>query len=107
MNDVQFVEAARVLAQRLLREGGERPRDRIALAFRRLLARGPSEAELAVCEAAVGRELARYRADPAAASALIGHGEAPLDAGLDPSELAAWTTLASTLLNLDEAVTRN
>jgi hypothetical protein len=128
MNDEQFVEAARVLAQRLIREvpakgdgtsgsatdGGAVDAARITLAYRLLVGRRPTERELAICAKAVERELAHYRGDAAAASALVHHGEAPLPEGLDGAnaraddvaQLAAWTTLASTLLNLDETVTK-
>jgi len=106
MNDVQFVEAARVLAQRLLREAGPRAEERVTLAFRLLVGRRPTARELAICAAAAARELERFRADAGAARALLGQGEAPVDAALDPAELAAWTTLSSTLLNLDETISR-
>jgi hypothetical protein len=53
-----------------------------------------------------GRQLAEYRRDPAAAKKLLEVGESPVDAKLDPSELAAWTTVASTILNLDETITK-
>ncbi len=112
MNDVQFVEASRVLAQRLISEGGSDAASRVTLAFRLLLGRRPSDRELSICTKAHDRELARFRADRAAADALIHQGEAPVPAttsdglALDPAELAAWTMVTTTLLNLDETVTR-
>jgi hypothetical protein len=49
----------------------------------------------------------QYREDPAAARALLGIGDAPTPAGLDPAELAAWTSVTRVLLNLHETITRN
>jgi hypothetical protein len=106
MNDVTFVEAARVLAQRMLGEGGTSAETRIAYGFRLATARPPTAAEAAVLGAALARRLARFRADDAAAKQLIAQGQAPMPAGLDPAELAAFTMTASTILNLDETITK-
>jgi hypothetical protein len=61
--------------------------------------------------AALGRlyhqQLATYRDDPRSAEALLRSGESPANPSLDPSELAAWTMVASVLLNLDETITRH
>jgi mono/diheme cytochrome c family protein len=121
LNDVQFVEAARILAQRVLREtsaepperisasGGEASGDtvaRVTLLWRLALARPPTVAELALARGALAREQARFAAEPARAAALLAQGEAPRDATLAPAVHAAWTLLASTLFNVDEFVTR-
>ncbi len=106
LNDVQFVEAARVLAQRLAAEAGDDARARASLLWRLTLCREPSSNELAVALAAVAREQAHFAEEPARANALLAQGEAPLDATRPAPELAAWTLLASTLLNVDEFVTR-
>ncbi|MBI4601572.1 MAG: PSD1 domain-containing protein [Planctomycetes bacterium] len=106
MNDPTYVEASRVLAERLFAEAGAEPVGRIALAYRLVLARLPSEAEVRVLSGLLEAELAAYRADPQAALKLLSVGEAPRDERLDPAELAAWTMVASAILNLDEAVTK-
>ncbi|MSR47584.1 MAG: DUF1553 domain-containing protein [Planctomycetes bacterium] len=118
LNDLQFIEAARVLAQRVLREaggeghtngntGGATSTDaRATLAWRLALGRPPRAEELAIARAAIARESARFAAEPARAAALLALGEAPLDTSVPAAELAAWTLLASTLINLDPFVTR-
>ena len=106
MNDVTYVEAARGLGQRMIREGGSTPDERISFAFRLATARHPTDAELKVLRAGYDRRLTEYRANIAAAKKLIAVGESPADSALDPSELAACTTLASVILNLDEVITK-
>jgi hypothetical protein len=107
MNDVQHVEAARALAERVLAEGGKAPADRIAFAFKVVLARAPSAEELDVLEGELKVHLARYAKAPDGAKKLIAVGESKPRDGLKPEELAAYTLVASTLLNLDETLTRN
>src|SRR5262249_39612197 len=106
MNDVTFVEAARMLAQRVMTEGGATPEERIAYAFRLAVARQPRPAELEILLGGFQEHLAEYRRDPGAGIALIGIGESPRNETLDSSELAAYTGVASLILNLDETVTR-
>jgi hypothetical protein len=101
------VEAARFLAQRMMRAAGTRPEERIAYGFRLTLARPPRAVELAVLGAGWRRMLADFRADPAAAGQLLQVGDTPADPALDRAELAAYTTVASTLLNLDETITKD
>jgi len=105
MNDVTFVEAARRLAQRVLREAAT-PEGRVRLAFRLVLAREPKPAELAVLLGGLNDHLARFRADPKAALALVSAGESPRDPTLEVAEHAAYSALAGLILNLDEAITR-
>ena len=107
LNERGFVEAARALAQRMMIEGGSSVEDRVTLGFTLVTARPPSPAELAVLRGMFQRELLRYRADPDAASALLSVGESPRDAELDPVKHAAWTIVASALLNLSETVTKS
>jgi hypothetical protein len=106
LNEVTYVEAARVLAQRMLLEGGATPAERIAWAFARVTGRPPEARETTVLAAGLERQLARFRAAPAEAEALIQHGHAPRPDRLDAIELAAHTVTANVLLNLDEVVTR-
>ena len=106
MNDVTFVEAARGLAQRVLRGRGATPDERVKLAFRLVLTRAPKPAELPVLLENLHSHLARFRADPKSAQSLLSAGESPRDPQLDPVELAAYAALAGLLLNLDEAITK-
>jgi hypothetical protein len=105
LNDPTYVEASRKLAERLIREG-DSVDDRLTLAFRLVLARRPSAEELDVLREVHREALARFRADHAAAVKLLSVGEYPRDPKLDPAEVAAWSTVAGVVLNLDEAVTR-
>lgn len=106
MNDVTFVEASRVLAQRVLSEAGPLAEQRLELAFRLATARRPKAAEREVLLAGLEHHLDTYRADPKAAVKLLGNGEFPVNEKLDVCELAAYTTLASLILNLDEVITK-
>jgi mono/diheme cytochrome c family protein len=106
LNDPQFVEAARVFAERILAQAGDE-RTRLAWAFRAATARTPQDREIEILHAALVRERTRYAATPAAAAAFLGIGEAPRPAALPPAEHAAWSQVAATLLNLSETVTRN
>jgi hypothetical protein len=106
LNDPTYVEAARLLAQRMMREGGASAESRLALGFRLVTARTPRPAEMAILKAALERALREFQSDPAGAASLLKVGEAATDATLNVAELAAFTTLASTLLNLDETVTK-
>jgi hypothetical protein len=106
LNDPTYVEAARALAQRILREGGETAQARLSAGFRWVTARSPKPAELAVLLSGLRRTESSFRTNPSGAAALINVGESRPDVGLDSAELAAWTLVASTLLNLDETLTR-
>ncbi len=106
MNDVAFVEASRMLAQRVMKEGGPTAEDRLALAFRLCTSRTPRPKERKVLLEDFEQHLAHYRQDRPAALKLLGTGEAPRDERLDPCELAAYTAAANLILNLDEVVTK-
>jgi hypothetical protein len=106
LNDIPYVEASRSLAQRLLMHGGSNPEDRITLAFRLATARDPQPRELEILRAGLERHLANYRKNPQAAQELIQVGESKPAPGLDPAELAAYTVVASVILNLDETITK-
>jgi mono/diheme cytochrome c family protein len=106
MNDPTYLEAARKLAERVLLEAGSSPSERIAYAFRLATARRPSERELAVLERIYQEQLRTYQQNPEAAAKLLSVGESPRNGQLDPIELAAWSMVASVILNLDEAVTK-
>jgi hypothetical protein len=106
MNDVTYVEAARVLAQRVMVEAGPAPEERLTLAFRLLTARQPKPAELKILVDAYHHHLAEYRKDRQAAVKLTSAGESPRDEKVDVAEWAAYTTVVQVILNLDEVVVR-
>ena len=106
MNDVTFVEAARCLAQRVMREAGATPEERVRRAFSLVLTRAPRPTELDVLLSGFNDHLTRFRSNPAAAAALVSAGESPREARLDVIELAAYSAVASLILNLDEAITK-
>lgn len=107
MNDVQHVEAARSLAQRMIESGGASLAERLAFAYRAILSRRPSARELQVFEKQLAANLNHYQRDVDLAKKLIVLGESKASEKVDPSELAAYTMIANTLLNLDETITRN
>ncbi|MEO2013609.1 MAG: DUF1553 domain-containing protein [Fuerstiella sp.] len=107
LNETTYVEAARTLAQKLLTNDGlDGDTQRIEHAFVRVLARRPTGAELQVLTAGLNRSRAEYRADRQAALDLLSVGESPRHEHLDPTEHAAWASACLTLLNLDEALSR-
>ncbi|MFM9065157.1 MAG: PSD1 and planctomycete cytochrome C domain-containing protein, partial [Pirellula sp.] len=107
LNDVQHVEAARGLGQRILSSGLSSVPERIELMFKSVLSRKPSSRELEVLDKQVNQHLQRYRANLADAQQLIQIGESKPSANFDPAELATYTLLANTILNMDETLTRN
>ncbi len=106
LNDVTYVEAARALAQRMLVEGGSSIEQRIAHGFLLATARKPKEAEITVLKAGLERRLAEFKGDESAATKFLTLGDSKPNAALNSSELAAYTTVASVILNLDEVVTK-
>ena len=103
LNDPQFVEAARVLADRALEMGGESDEARIDFVARRLLARPLAAEEMAIVKASLGDLVESYRAQPDAAKQLIAVGDSKPRAS-DPAQLAGWTMLVNELMNLDEVL---
>ena len=106
MNDPTYVESARALAQRALTEGGDRDADRLGFMYRRATAREPSPKEKDVLLTLLHQQMEEYREHPEEARDLLAVGDSPYDAGLDQQELAGWTMVASTILNLDETITK-
>lgn len=106
LNEVTFVETARVFAQRMIKEGGGNASKRLSWGFEQATQREPKAEELAVLEKSFARHLATYRAAPQEAAKLIDAGDAPI-ATVDPIELAAYTVCANVILNLDEVIMRN
>jgi len=106
LNDPTFVEASRVLAQRALVEGGKDATARISYAFRLATARTPTTQEIKVLRTLLDGRLDAYRQDRAGAMKLLAVGESPRNPRLDVAELAAYTTVASVIFNLDETITK-
>ncbi len=109
LNDPSYVEAARGLAARLLREGGggDDARARLDRAFRLVLSRPARANEVSVLMSLFAKHYDQYRAEPALARALLATGNSPIPADIDPAELAAWTSVTRVLLNLHETITRS
>jgi hypothetical protein len=106
LNDVQFVEAARAFAERIVHQSND-DGDRIAWAFEECVSRPPTPQETVVVERVLSRACNRFESDEAAAATYLASGESTRDERIDPAEHAAWAQVAAMLLNLSEVVTRN
>jgi hypothetical protein len=126
MNDVTFLEAARKLAERMMMEGGLSDDARLAFGVRLLLARPPRAAEAPILRAALKSAQHKYEANPDAAAAFLKQGESPITlpkaneqagpgdkqnrdragADLEITDLAAYTVVASLLLNMDATISK-
>ena len=106
LNDTQIIEAARLLSQRMMKEGGPTPEERVPWVFRTITGRPPSAKELPVLKRLFEEQRAQFAENTNAASQLLKVGEAKNDPALDLVELAAGTILAEALLNHDDAVMR-
>ncbi len=106
MNEVTYVEAARCMAERMIREGGASHRDRLIFGFRLVASRSPKADELDILLASLDRQQQRYAQQPKEARKLISVGEKASPQDLPTQELAAYTAVASLLLNLDETITK-
>ncbi|MCC6512212.1 MAG: DUF1553 domain-containing protein, partial [Pirellulaceae bacterium] len=107
LNDVQHVEAARGLAERVLREGGFSPEQRIDYAMRLTVSRPPTDEEAKLLLSTLDKFLERYADKTKDAQDLLNVGQSQPATTISPNELAAYTLLANLILNLDETVTRN
>jgi hypothetical protein len=107
MNDPTYIEAARAFAARDMREAGPNETDRIRYAFRMATDRDPTPKEEAILEGLYRKERTHYESNKAATDKLLSVGESPRDQKLDPVDLAAMTLVTSTILNMDETITKN
>ncbi|MGY8671997.1 MAG: PSD1 and planctomycete cytochrome C domain-containing protein [Verrucomicrobiia bacterium] len=107
LNDPTFVEAARIFAQRVLREGGTSVYERMSHAYRLALSRSPDSWERDQLTSLLIATRAEYRKDPGAARELLLNGIRSADDGLPEIELAAWVMICRAILNLNEVITRN
>ena len=106
MNDPTFVEASRILAERILREGGPAATTRLAMAFRLTTGRRPHPAEAQTLALALQDLVDAFRQEPIAAEQLLKVGEASADHQFDACEVAAYAAVVNSLLQLDESITR-
>ncbi|WPP51905.1 DUF1553 domain-containing protein [Catalinimonas niigatensis] len=104
LNDPQYVEASRLLAERMMKEGGKATEKQIAYGFEALTSRTPDQRELQLLTNLYQEELEVFKSDPVSADSLLQVGEYPRDQQLAKSELAALTVVANTLVNYDEAI---
>ena len=106
LNDTQFVEAARFLAQRAILEGGKTRVEQIEFAFRQATGTRPRQDVLDLLKRTFDEELKVFEADPERAKSLLTIGEAKRDDSIDASQHAAMLIVASVILNLDETLTK-
>jgi len=106
LNDPVYIEAAQALGRRLVAEGGTSPEERIKFGLSLCLGRPADDSQVQVLVTLFQAERARYAADPTAATALATDPLGPLPDGLDPADMAAWTSVANVLLNLDGVLTK-
>ena len=106
MNDEQWVEASRALAQRLIEQGGRQPEQRIKYLSDLVLSHDPSPQMESVLQQSLSQMEQHYKTDPTAARDLVAVGEKPRDPAIPPPELAAWTMVVSEVLNLDETLNK-
>lgn len=101
MNDPQFLEAARKLAERMIREGGETEEGRITIGFRLLTGKSPDKQELMMLKELLAENKEKYQLSPESAAGLLAAGESPVDESLNKEEIAAYTVIATTIMNFD------
>lgn len=106
MNDPIYIEASRLLGERMMKEGGETLEDQIIFAFRAATSRFPEESELDMLLELYEEELQIYQEEQDKAEELLEVGEYPSDPEMNSSELAAKTIVANTIFNLDETLTK-
>jgi hypothetical protein len=107
LNDPTYVEAARIFAERLMREGGETVESRLDWAYRQALTRPIKPREAEVLTKLLEKHRAQYQQDPQVAAELLTVGAKPAASDLDKIELAAWTSVARAILLLHETITRS
>ena len=107
LNDPTFVEAARVFAELILREGGETADAQLEFAYRRAVSRKPSDEERELLGRLLASNLQVYRTQVEQARRLVHVGQSSPDANLDTASLASWTAVARAILSMNETMTRN
>lgn len=107
MNNITFVESARCVAERMIREGGKTAAEQLNFGFRLILSRKPTKAEQQILLRDFRHYLQKFRKDAKGATGLLAIGQKKRDAELPAPSVAAWAMVANTILNLDEAITNN
>jgi hypothetical protein len=105
LNDVTWVEASRVLAEKVLTSAATDD-NRLTLLYRKILMREPRPAERTILLTMLAEQRTLAKKNPAEAAKTLQLGKAPRNTQLDPAEHAAWTAVTLALFNLDEALTR-
>ena len=105
LNDPTFVEAARVFAEKIIKDGGERTGE-LKWAYERAFSREPQKDEIKMLGELYQKHLAKYQSDKEAAEKVLTIGDTTARKEIDKAELAAWTSVSRTLLNLHETITR-
>ncbi|MEM1443192.1 MAG: DUF1553 domain-containing protein, partial [Verrucomicrobiota bacterium] len=106
MNETGFFESARKLGERMLTEGGENAEEQIGFAFRKVLTRSPQPEELALLSSSLQKYRSEYTGNPKLAEEVLTVGDSKPDKSLDRVQLAAATSVANVLFNLEEASVR-
>lgn len=106
LNDPTYVEAARAFAERIVKEGGASVLDRLRFAFETAVSRRPTDEEAWLLADLLVKQTRRYARDKPSAEKLLAVGDKPAPKEIDPAELAAWTSVARTILNLHETIMR-
>jgi hypothetical protein len=107
MNEVTFVEAARGLAEVMIKKGGNSPEEKITTGYRMATGLTPDSETLAIMLKNFNRRNDQFKQDKEAAKSLVNTGESSYDSSLNAEELAAYTVTANILLNLDQVLTKN
>jgi len=106
LNDPTFIEASRHLAQRMIKEGGDDVRTRVEYGYKLALATDPGPEQRAILVNGLEEYRVHFQRNKDDAAALIRVGDTEPDISILAPELAAYTMLASVMLNLDEVITR-
>ena len=105
-NDPQFIEAPRVLAEKLIQQHPDSVDKRLQTAFRLLTSRVPTERETAILLQLYKDQQSRFTTTPSNATALLTVGDSPRNDKLNPADHAATTVVIQTLMSFDECVTK-
>jgi hypothetical protein len=106
LNDTTFVEAARVFAERVLKESSPEPEARLRMAFRSATSRMPTPEELDILLSRLGRAQSHFQENAQATNELLAVGDHTADTSIPPAELAAYSAVMNVIMNLDEVVTK-
>jgi hypothetical protein len=106
LNDTTYVEASRNLAQRMLKEGGRKAKKRVVYGFKLATNREPTHKEFNILMSGLEQYLTTYETDDTNSELFIQHGDSKYESKIDSENLAAYTALASVMLNLDETITK-